>query len=286
MFRSPQSQHSAKDTEDNLERVIPMAQLLTRLDSGFDSAALMVCVERMNQPEQVQVDFLIKWNPRSTDRAEMAAQLDACAPSEGAVQWTQPREGKRVALWEQPVRVEGIQRPVRRVLRLVERTISASGQHLIVSEYELDGSAATSPSDSSGLQVASALPCSAASPSPALTVPQTSAKRNQAMNWAAGRAAASGASRACDSLGEQPSKRACNRFCPVSAVVPPTRSRAGMNVNRCAGVSLLARVSTPWSRSASSTSCAIARCSKRRSSCAASCGPPVIATTFFMHAMV
>jgi len=58
----------------------------------------------MNQPGQVQqsvqVDFLIKWNPRSTDRAEMAAQLDACAPSEGAAQWTQTREGKRVALWD------------------------------------------------------------------------------------------------------------------------------------------------------------------------------------------
>jgi len=153
------TQHSAKDTEDNLERVIPMAQrlsaagpkapLLARLDSGFDSAAPMACVEWMNQPEQlqqsVQVDFLIEWNPRSTDRAEMAARLDACAPSEGAVQWTQPRAGKRVALWEQPVSVEGIQRPVRRVLRLAERTISASGQHLIVPEYELDGWTSTLP---------------------------------------------------------------------------------------------------------------------------------------------
>jgi hypothetical protein len=109
----------------------PKAPLLARLDSGFDSAALMACVESMNQPGQlqqgVQVDFLIKWNPRSTDRAEMAARLDACAHSEGAVQWTQPREGKRVALWEQLVSVEGIQSPVRRVLRLAERTISASG---------------------------------------------------------------------------------------------------------------------------------------------------------------
>ena len=87
----PGTQHSAKDTEDILKRVILMAQrlsaagpkapLLARLDSGFDSAALMTCVESMNQPGQrqpsVQVDFLIKWNPRSTDCDEMAAQLDA-----------------------------------------------------------------------------------------------------------------------------------------------------------------------------------------------------------------
>jgi len=145
----PGTQHSAKDTEDNLKRVIPLAQrlsaagpkapLLARLDSGFDSAALMACVESMNQPGQVQVDFLIKWNPRSTDLAEMAARLDAAAASQGAVQWTHPRAGKRVALWEQPVQIQGISRPVRRVLRLAERTISASGQHLIVPEYELDG---------------------------------------------------------------------------------------------------------------------------------------------------
>ena len=159
----PGTQHSAKDTEDNLKRVIPMAQrlsaagpkapLLTRLDSGFDSAALMACVESMNQPGQEQVDFLIKWNPRSKDRAEMAAQLDACAHSEGAVQWTHPRAGKRVALWEQPVRVEGIQRPVRRVLRLAERTISASGQHLIVPEYELDGWTSTLPQSIGAQQI-------------------------------------------------------------------------------------------------------------------------------------
>jgi len=163
----PGTQHSTKDPEDNLERVIPMAQrlsaagpkapLLARLDSGFDSAAPMACVASMNQPEQlqqsVQVDFLIKWNPRSTDRAAMAAQLDACAPSEGAVQWTQPRAGKRVAPWEQLVSVEGIQRPVSRVLRLAERSISASGQHLIVPEYELDGRTSTLPESIGAQQI-------------------------------------------------------------------------------------------------------------------------------------
>ena len=151
----PGTQHSAKDTEDNLRRVIPLAQrlsaagpkapLLARLDSGFDSAALMACLESMNQSGAVQVDWLIKWNPRGTDLAEMAAELDAGAGRKGAVRWTHPRKGKRVALWEQPVKTEGIERAVRRVLRLVERTISADGQHLIMPEYELDGWTTTLP---------------------------------------------------------------------------------------------------------------------------------------------
>ena len=140
----PGTQHSAKDTEDNLKRVIPMAQrlsasgpkvpLLARLDSGFDAVALMACVELMNQPGQrqpsVQVDFLLKWNPRSTDRNEMATQLDAGqitgpgtgtgpGPGPGAVTRKHFCAGKRAALWEQRVVVNGIHRPVRRVLRLL-----------------------------------------------------------------------------------------------------------------------------------------------------------------------
>ena len=150
----PGTQHSAKHTEDTLFAVIPMAQrlsaaglhapLLARLDSGFDSAYLMACLESMNhrakdQPALPQVDWIIKWNPRQTDRAEMAAQLDAAIGTADAVTWIHPRPGKRVALWETEVNVPGVQRPLRRVLRLTERTIKANGQHLILPEYELDG---------------------------------------------------------------------------------------------------------------------------------------------------
>ena len=49
-----------------------------------------------------------------------------------SVTWTHPRPGKRVALWETEVTIEGIDRPVRRVLRLTERTIGTGGQHLIL----------------------------------------------------------------------------------------------------------------------------------------------------------
>jgi hypothetical protein len=141
----PGVQHSARETDFNLERVIPMAQrlsaggpkapILARLDSGFDSAALMRSIEACNQPGQPQVDWLIKWNPRGVDTAALLARLDA----EPGTLWHKPRRGKRVAVWEQAIQIEGIGRPLRRVLRLVERDIDCRGQHLIVPEVALEG---------------------------------------------------------------------------------------------------------------------------------------------------
>ena len=90
----PGVQHSAKETDFNLERVIPMAQTLT---------------------------------------------------DDSATTWTTPREGKRLTLWEQSVLIQGVQRPVRRVLRLTERTINAKGQVLIAPHYTLDGWTTTLP---------------------------------------------------------------------------------------------------------------------------------------------
>ena len=56
----PGVQHSASETDFNLERVIPMAQrlsaagpkapILARLDSGFDSVRLMRGIEACNRP--------------------------------------------------------------------------------------------------------------------------------------------------------------------------------------------------------------------------------------------
>ena len=153
----PGVQHSASETDFNLERVIPLAQrlsaasqglqrnapILLRMDSGFDAARLMSRIESCNQGGMgsaasagaVQVDFLIKWNPRSTDVAALAARLG----NDPTTHWEQPRAGKRVTTWEQAVTVDGIQRPVRRVLRLIERTIDKRGQVLLVPELTLDG---------------------------------------------------------------------------------------------------------------------------------------------------
>lgn len=141
----PGVQHSASESGFNLERIVPMAQrlsaqgpkapILARLDSGFDAARLMQDIEACNRADQPQVDWLIKWNPRSTDVAALGERLNADA----ATRWQHPRAGKRITLWEQPVVIEGIARPVRRVLRLIERSIDAKGQVLIVPELTLEG---------------------------------------------------------------------------------------------------------------------------------------------------
>ncbi len=141
----PGVQHSTRGTDFNLERVIPLAQrlsaagpkapILARLDSGFDSAALMRSIEACNQGGQPQVDWLIKWNPRSVDRTALLARLDA----DPDTRWHKPRAGKRVTVWEEAIKVDGITRPLRRVLRLVERDVDRSGQQLIVPEVELEG---------------------------------------------------------------------------------------------------------------------------------------------------
>ncbi len=144
----PGVQHSAAESQFNFERVIPMAQrlsaegpkapILARLDSGFDSAALMREIESYNRagvPGMPAVDWLIKWNPRSSDVTALAERLEADATT----LWEHPREGKRVTLWEQALEIEGIERPLRRVLRLTERTVDAQGQMLIEPKLTLDG---------------------------------------------------------------------------------------------------------------------------------------------------
>lgn len=141
----PGVQHSVLETEYNFERVIPMAQrlsatgpkapILLRMDAGFDATALMQGIESYNRRGLPKVDFLIKWNPRRTDVALWAAWLDVIDDT----QWLHPREGKRVAVWEEEVKIEGIDRPVRRVFRLTERTIDSRGQQLIMCEREVEG---------------------------------------------------------------------------------------------------------------------------------------------------
>lgn len=141
----PGVQHSAKETEFNFKRVIPMAQrlsaagpkapILVRLDAGFDSAGLMVELASYNQAGSPKVDWLIKWNPRTTDVRTLAALLDA----NEATKWEHPREGKRVTVWDEKVTLEGFDKPVRRVLRLTERTYDAAGQLLIEPQLVLEG---------------------------------------------------------------------------------------------------------------------------------------------------
>lgn len=141
----PGVQHSACGTQLDLKRIVPMAQrlsaagarapILARLDAGFDSAQIMGELAACNAAAMPQVDWLIKWNPRKTEVATLAALLQADA----ATCWQQPRAGKRMTVWDEQVRIEGFSQPVRRVMRLIERTIDVKGQLLIEPQLVLEG---------------------------------------------------------------------------------------------------------------------------------------------------
>ena len=140
----PGEQHSARESEYDLERVLPMATrlvsgpLVVRADSGFCSQALMRTIAEQGKALEREVAFVIKWNPRSTPVERIAAHKVMDADT----LWCHPREGKRLCVWQEPVRVEGMdpeKQPVRRVYRLTERRIDKHGQPLLLPEYILEG---------------------------------------------------------------------------------------------------------------------------------------------------
>lgn len=129
------SQHSQKNFPAFFERVINKAKkltkhpLLARLDSAHDS------VENRIKAKALDVDFIIKWNPRQADPQEWFAR----ANMEG--QWEETRPGKRVSVFsvfEEPV-VDGRAYCFRRVMRITERTIDKAGQGLLIPEITIEG---------------------------------------------------------------------------------------------------------------------------------------------------
>jgi hypothetical protein len=136
---------SSRETEYTLERALPRAQALTtmgllvRWDSGFHAIHLAHQIEAASMARQVAggepIHFLVKGNPRRMDiqalhAQRIKAQAIACLP----------REGKRIWVWESEVRHGLAQQELqhRRIQRLVERTVDAKGQALLVPELEYD----------------------------------------------------------------------------------------------------------------------------------------------------
>lgn len=153
----PGTQHSASETEYNIERVLPLAAKLTawrsggqaatpllfRADSGFDSAKLMCAIGHHVSALAREIAFIIKWNPRSTP-VESLAQAKV---ADAGTAWQALREGKRQCVWSETVQARhGEQRlAVRRVYRLTERTIDKRGQQMLLPEYALEGWSTTLP---------------------------------------------------------------------------------------------------------------------------------------------
>lgn len=128
------TQHSAKETEYSLERVLPLARTLTkrpllaRLDSGFDSARLYAELERQ-RAALGSVDWIVKWNPRSYDVQADHQRLLA----DPLCKWTALRDGKRTTLWHEALGAR------RRVYRLTEETIDRDGQVLLLPKLTIEG---------------------------------------------------------------------------------------------------------------------------------------------------
>ncbi len=140
----PGVQHSACETDLNLQRVLPMAAklsalaLLFRADSGLCSQAIFQEIIAQGQALQREISFIIKWNPRSTP---VEGWADAKKADPGT-QWIVLREGKRECYWQDTLSIKGVgsqASPVKRVYRLTERTLDKHGQPLLLPQYEVEG---------------------------------------------------------------------------------------------------------------------------------------------------
>jgi hypothetical protein len=109
-----------------------------RKDSGFDSAKLLFAAAAEKDRWAAmgrRFEYLVKWNPRRQDKDHWVAQAQAA----GA--FVEKRPGKREALLSMDVeRAFGKQtRRFRLVIRLIERTITQHGQHLLLPDIQLEG---------------------------------------------------------------------------------------------------------------------------------------------------
>ena len=86
-------------------------------------------------PKPPPVDFIIKWHPRREDKAQWLSYAEQYGC------WKSLREGKRVALFSIQHQREwrDYEYSVRRVMRVVARTIDKKGQVLLTPEIELEG---------------------------------------------------------------------------------------------------------------------------------------------------
>ena len=146
----PGVQHSACESEYNLERALPLAAslvtgpLLVRADAGFCSVRLMQETSAQGAALGREMAFIIKWNPRTTPAETIAAHKAADA----GTAWQTLRPGKRECVWQEGIDLVNVGNPANRarpVYRLTERTIDKHGNALLLPEYVLEGWKTTLP---------------------------------------------------------------------------------------------------------------------------------------------
>ena len=129
------SQHCQKGTPEFLKASIANAKiatdapLLVRMDSGNDAAENIAVMQR---PETC-ADFIIKRNPRKE-----SPQAHWAIAEELGRELPQPRDGKRVYVYESESSLPDCPEKVRVVTFVAERTTTANGQVLLTPDYELE----------------------------------------------------------------------------------------------------------------------------------------------------
>ena len=103
---------------------------MARLDSAHDAEEnrkLLATTEK--------VRFIIKWNPRGSSVLSWHERV----LGEGTI--SMPRPGKRVGLMviDEPMEIEGVSYPCRRIVRVTERTSDRNGQMLLMPQITLEG---------------------------------------------------------------------------------------------------------------------------------------------------
>jgi len=132
----PGSQHGQDGFVPFLERVLASARELTqdaivvRLDAAHDAVETLAVLAAAKD-----VHSIVKWNPRRSDILAYHERVFA----EGEV--SSPRVGKRVGLLvvEEKKKVGQESRSFKRIVRVTERTMDASGQVLLVPQITLEG---------------------------------------------------------------------------------------------------------------------------------------------------
>lgn len=133
-------QHSQCDgTVSFFERTFSMlaelghSSYLLRADSAHDSLDNYITIEKFNKEhENTCLDFIVKHNLR---RESKETWLDI-AKKQGVKK--EPREGKVVYTGKMSREYEGLDQALTLVFQVTERSISKTGQHLLIPEIDVD----------------------------------------------------------------------------------------------------------------------------------------------------
>jgi len=136
----PGSQHQQFEFDYFLERVLPRAKrliknnksarLLARLDSGHDALSNRIGFSKE------QVDYIIKWNPRTYPVEELVEQA-----YRRKIEWKEERPGKRVAVFTERIENKDAEGPAcwRRVIRVTTETTDRKGQPTMFPQTAVEG---------------------------------------------------------------------------------------------------------------------------------------------------